>query len=114
MTTLAMSRDADDVWPDDRPCGTFDWHVGRIQGKDGTLGPLRLLQFKCPNGRHCGVFVAPTTPASVEPCHVWGWDGNESLPTLTPSVNCLSEKDGKPTGGCGWHGFITAGAMVGA
>jgi hypothetical protein len=32
-------------------------------------------------------------------------------PTLTPSINCIAEKDGKPTGGCGWHGFITCGIM---
>ncbi len=33
----------------------------------------------------------------------WEWCGNPVLPTLKPSISCLS---------CGWHGFIRNGQMV--
>ena len=42
---------------------------------------------------------------------IWKWDGNVERPTLTPSINCVAEKGGKPTGGCGWHGHITNGVI---
>ena len=32
---------------------------------------------------------------------VWGWDGNENKPTLTPSIHALGQ----------WHGFLTAGRL---
>ncbi len=32
---------------------------------------------------------------------VWGWDGNEDKPTLTPSIHALGQ----------WHGFMTAGRL---
>lgn len=33
---------------------------------------------------------------------VWGWDGNEDKPTLTPSIHWLDH----------WHGHLTAGRLV--
>jgi hypothetical protein len=33
---------------------------------------------------------------------VWGWDGNEDKPTLTPSINALNQ----------WHGYLKAGRLV--
>lgn len=38
---------------------------------------------------------ASTTPK------VWGWDGNEDKPTLTPSIHAVGH----------WHGFLTAGVL---
>jgi hypothetical protein len=35
---------------------------------------------------------------------VWTWDGNREKPTLNPSILHDAGK-----GGCGWHGFLTAG-----
>lgn len=32
---------------------------------------------------------------------VWGWDGNEEKPTLTPSINAPGE----------WHGYLRAGQL---
>ncbi len=32
----------------------------------------------------------------------WGWDGNETAPTLTPSVHTVGH----------WHGFVTKGQLV--
>lgn len=108
---MNMCRDKRDVWPDDVPVGTFDIEVGGMQGYPDCTAHI---QFICPNNRHCAVLLGPRhvnrpTPESL--C-IWGWDGNFDSPTITPSINCLSEKDGKPAGGCGWHGFITNGTIV--
>lgn len=105
-----MHRDERDEWPPDTPVGTFDIEGSGLQGYPGCTGHLT---FVCPNNRRCTVLIGPQhvdrpTPDAL--C-IWGWDGNRELPTLTPSINCLSEKDGKPAGGCGWHGFITNGVI---
>ena len=33
---------------------------------------------------------------------IWGWDGNEDKPTLTPSIHWVGT----------WHGFMRAGKLV--
>lgn len=97
MIEIQMVRNTADEWPDDAPPGTFDIPVegGRIM-------------FVCPNGHRCGVLLQPFT---AEGLNSWTWDGNANAPTLSPSINCIAEKDGKPTGACGWHGFIQKGVM---
>lgn len=108
-----MTRDDRDVWPDDEPIGSFDieaWSGHSVEGQPGATGHM---MFVCPNGRRCSILVGPQPVERLSPekCYVWGWDGNLERPTITPSINCLAEKDGKPTGGCGWHGFITNGVI---
>ena|SRR2546429_9400233 len=105
-----MVRDPRDEWPKDEPVGSFDI---RIHGVEGYPGVTASILFVCPRGERCGVLLAPQPIERPRPdaCYVWGWDGNMERPTLTPSINCIAEKDGKPTGGCGWHGFITNGVM---
>jgi hypothetical protein len=105
-----MVRNADDVWPDDAPPGTFDIEPCTIEGYPGVTAHLL---FECPNRHRCGVLLAPQPidRGDDRKLHVWGWNGNVEKPTLTPSINCIAEKDGKPTGGCGWHGFITNGVI---
>lgn len=44
---------------------------------------------------------AGETPWGADRSPVWGWDGNEDKPTLTPSVWTHGY----------WHGFIRAGRM---
>lgn len=107
-----MTRDDRDEWPDDEPIGSFDIDLSP-NGIGGYPGATAHLLFVCPQGKRCGVLLGPQfvdrpTPDAL--C-IWGWDGNLERPTLTPSINCLAEKDGKPTSGCGWHGFITAGVI---
>jgi Family of unknown function (DUF6527) len=106
-----MQRDPRDVWPDDVPIGTFDIQEGTIANYPGATAHL---MFVCPGGRRCGILLGPV-PVPKAPgrdLFVWGWDGNYDQPTLTPSINCRAVKDdGSPAGGCGWHGFITAGEM---
>ena len=104
-----MHRDNRDVWPTDEPVGSFDIEQHGVQGYKATAHII----FVCPRGKRCSILLGPEfvdrpTPDSL--C-VWKWDGNVERPTITPSINCISEKNGKPTGGCGWHGFITNGVM---
>ena len=101
-----MILDDRDVWPVDVPVGTFDIHEASLEGYPGTSASI---MFVCPNGKRCGVPLGPEFVNGKRP--VWKWDGNRAAPTITPSINCIAEKDGKPTGGCGWHGFITNGDM---
>lgn len=106
---IAMVRDERHEWPQDSPSGLFDIGNG-VEGYPGSTGHILFI---CPNGKRCCVLLGPTfVPRPAEDkFNVWGWDGNRERPTITPSINCIAEKDGKPTGGCGWHGFITNGVM---
>lgn len=108
---MRMQRDTRDVWPDDVPLGTFDIRQNGVQGYPGSSASIL---FVCPNGHRCSVLLGPTfvgRPTPDDLC-IWGWDGNLERPTLTPSIDCIAVKDGKPTGGCGWHGHITNGEIV--
>lgn len=104
-----MIRDDRDIWPDDVPMGAFSIHMGAPAEYEATAHII----FVCPNGHRCGVFIGPRFVDRKNPdmACVWGWDGNMDRPTLTPSINCIAEKDGAKTGGCGWHGHITAGII---
>jgi len=106
-----MTLDVRDEWPADVAKGTFDIELGTVEGYPGATAHIL---FVCPNGQRCAVLLGPqSVPRSAEGrLSIWGWDGNVACPSLTPSINCLAEKDGKPTGGCGWHGFITNGAIA--
>jgi hypothetical protein len=108
-----MVRDERDVWPDDEPVGSFSIEAGPGHSVQGYPGSTGHIMFICPNNKRCSVLIGPTfvqRPTKDTLC-IWGWDGNLDKPTLTPSINCIAEKDGKPTGGCGWHGFITSGII---
>lgn len=104
-----MNRDARDEWSSDEPVGSFDITLGSPEGYAATAHIL----FVCPNGKRCSVLLGPAFVDRSAPDRlcVWQWDGNIERPTITPSINCIAEKDGEPTGGCGWHGFITNGVM---
>lgn len=107
---IPLRRNASGEWPDDAPPGTFDVTPSTMAGRPAVSGHLI---FVCPNKRRCTLLVGPAFENrrnDTEPC-VWGWNGNEDKPTLTPSINCISEKDGKPTGGCGWHGWMQGGEL---
>jgi len=109
-----MTRDDRDEWPSDEPVGSFDIEGGEAgHGIEGYPGATGHILFVCPFGRRCSVLLGPQPVPRAAPdrLYVWGWNGDRDRPTLTPSINCLAEKDGKPTGGCGWHGFITNGVL---
>jgi hypothetical protein len=105
-----MHRDDRDEWPADVTIGTFDIEPCKPQGYPRVT---HHILFVCPNGRRCGVLLGPehVDRPSADALCIWKWDGNLERPSITPSINCLSEKDGKPAGGCGWHGYITEGVI---
>lgn len=107
----AMHLDERDDWSEGVPIGTFD--IEPFNNVDGYPTATAHILFECPNAKRCSVLLGPGPALRPAPdrCHVWQWDGNRERPTITPSINCIAEKDGKPTGGCGWHGFITNGVM---
>jgi hypothetical protein len=106
-----MQRDPRDEWADDVPVGTFDIEPTKLAEYPGATA--RIL-FVCPNDKRCAVLLGPrqvSRPAEGKLC-IWAWDGNTDRPTITPSINCRAvDDDGKPTGGCGWHGHITNGVI---
>lgn len=107
-----MTRDERDEWPQNVPVGSFDIELAE-HGILGYPGASAHMLFVCPNGKRCGMLLGPSPVPRQHPdgLVIWGWDGNRECPTLTPSVNCIAEKDGQSTSGCGWHGFITNGVM---
>jgi hypothetical protein len=44
----------------------------------------------------------PIQKGSAPGNRVWGWDGNEVMPTLTPSIHTIDH----------WHGYLTNGRLV--
>lgn len=79
--------------------GTVMWSVHEAQFTDGRTGVNRHLWFVCPCG--CGELG---TIAVTPPCaDGWKWDGNETLPTLSPSIQTLTP--------CRWHGHLNKGVF---
>lgn len=70
--------------------------VGKFWSLPDEVGP-NGLNFWCPCG--CGSLLGVRWPP-------WTWDGNREAPTV-----CASILHSSP-GGCGWHGFLTAGEFV--
>lgn len=72
---------------------------GAFQFKGGYIRCI------CPCG--CGGFMnlpVYQTGTAKERTPSWEWDGNETTPTLKPSIRDLS--------GCRFHGFLTAGVWT--
>lgn len=64
------------AWEDrqDLPPGSARW-------VEDASGQIACLRFVCP----CGCGGRNTVP--IRPGDPWQWDGNESVPTLTPELN---------------------------
>lgn len=72
--------------------------------------------FECPRnpGQMCsGLLIDDADVRHGQGVHMWKWNGDREKPTFTPSINCLSEFEGKPAAGCGFHGYITDGEIKG-
>lgn len=70
--------------------GDADW----MTGQDGKIAGLR---FSCPCGcKYLGSVVVYEGG--------WNWNQDVDVPTLTPSIQLLSD--------CRWHGYLTAGVFV--
>lgn len=60
------------------------------------------LTYDCPCGCHAPGALRLVPQASwISGQGTWGWDGNRTHPTLTPSI--------RRTTGCKFHGHLTAG-----
>lgn len=57
---------------------------------------------------NCLVRYAPDAP----PCWTWSGSIEEDTLTASPSLHVMTEIDGRPTGSCGWHGFLQNGQMA--
>lgn len=82
--------------------GDAKWTVARHH--EGYAG----LVIRCPG---CGSLCSLPLGTFGEE-RAWSWDGNESEPTLRPSIVHTKAGDGREHDGCGWHGFLTAGEFV--
>jgi len=71
----------------DLPPGSAAW---AYQGDE-----IQSLLFICP----CGGARIRSVPVRGD--RKWDWNGNETLPTLTPSILIVGE--------CRWHGYLTNG-----
>lgn len=76
--------------------GTSYW--AKTEGSE-----ISRLHFVCPCG--CGKVGSIPVDVGKKKDRGWLWDGNETVPTLTPSVFCT----GWP---CRWHGYLTKGKWV--
>lgn len=90
-------EDARLVAPDDMPPGAA--HLAAY----GADPETRELSFVCPCGCHDIVTIPIKT--GEKRGFVWEWDGNDTAPTVKPSIRRL--------GGCKWHGWLTAGVFSG-
>ncbi len=71
----------------------------------GEGGKPKWAAFTCPRNPQGQCMIA-LNPQKNGGGAGWDWNGDIDAPSFTPSIDCK--------GGCGWHGFITAGAFVGA
>lgn len=72
-----------------------DFYFAPVQGMGGDT----CLHVMLPGSTFICIAVVrgnSTTPK------IWGWDGNEDKPTLTPSIHTIGH----------WHGFLRAGRLV--
>lgn len=83
---------------------------GAAQWKRDDDGRAMALTYVCP----CGckewrqVPVALPELGRVASTKAWAWNGDETMPTLTPSILHVANRDER----CSWHGFLTAGVWL--
>jgi hypothetical protein len=83
----------------------FTWPIGHFAISGPTADGTRYIHMILPTDRERGAYCAIPIKTGPKETGAWAWDGNMEKPTLTPSVFHHSTPD--------WHGFITAGVMVG-
>lgn len=89
-----------DVLPVDAPPGHTVYHRSAAR-------VILALTFGCPCG--CGAHHG----ARFSGPNAWGFDGNETSPTVTGSFGCYPS-EGSPVGPDGvyhWHGHLRAGTF---
>lgn len=77
--------------------GDFCWN----RHQDGSVDGI-IINAPEVGGGSRGIVFIPVQHGANSPCKHWGWDGNEDMPTLTPSVHWIGH----------WHGYLTAGRLI--
>jgi hypothetical protein len=75
--------------------------VGHNRGRHPGLEPMTCGHLLIADAGH-GIKRGGQDQNGGKP--QWDWNGNRTVPTFSPSVNC--EK------ACGWHGYIESGRCV--
>lgn len=99
----------------------FNWcvghfYIGGAEPHPDYPGVEAYLWCKLPaldgrwDGSACALPISRHNWVSGSKPATWAWDGNHEKPTLTPSV---FHDPNQPTSRHHWHGWITAGRMVG-
>lgn len=79
--------------------------VGYNRGKDPRLPKTPCGMLLIAEGPHSASHGIKRDPQGLNGGRPqWGWDGDRTAPTFTPSVNC--------EGHCGWHGYVERGRCV--
>lgn len=80
--------------------GDFAWDFDNEEVFGKTRSSASHFIYICLPGtkRMCAIEVKRGAPGGHR---VWGWDGNEDSPTLTPSIHAVGN----------WHGYLTAGIL---
>lgn len=93
--------------------GTYIWR--QFKSKDEEI-PQRALLLKVPDlnskdkeNTHVVLYVSHKPDNWAAHGEIMGWDGNEELPTLNPSIQILDKVDGKEVNG--WHGYLEKGKL---
>lgn len=105
--------------PPARPGDTWRLRWALSAGEKGA-GPIAGYAICCPKCLRVHHWTTALNCPSGSCPHrgkssCWTWTGSAEEGTLnaSPSLHCVTEWNGKPTGGCGWHGFLTAGVLRG-
>jgi hypothetical protein len=79
--------------------GDFAWDFDseKLGGKQGAQTAFIYL---CLPGEK-NLTAVEVTRGAPGGNRVWGWDGNEDKPTLTPSIHAVGS----------WHGYLRAGRL---
>lgn len=96
-----MNKESIDCTKVDESPSLYDTQTkpGDFHWSEEYLG-MRYIYVHLPGQDRWDPIKVHRGPALGE--RVWGWDGNEDKPTLTPSID-LRER---------WHGHLTAGRLV--
>jgi hypothetical protein len=90
---MPVIRFVDDIYSKTDPGNAKYFTVNGVRGG---------INIRCPG---CGALSPLPFRPTEGPGPSWDWDGNENLPTLTPSIWHNVQ-------GCGWHGHLIMGRFA--
>lgn len=69
--------------------------------------------YNCPRAKsRAGACKRGQSPPGQDSCWVWSGTARDGTLTAEPSLHVVAVIDGKPTGGCGFHGFLRQGVLA--